>query len=511
MQLPARIFDLHTHLFNARYVPLASVIAHAMGRDASALARQVARLLQALTGSAYADVPVEAVFSQAAGDTLELECLEHIWHMVEYELLLGTGSLDAVEQGALPQLEQSLAAPVFDRLRASQLMDILLTLDQIDYAAEGWPGPRSPEAQETPETPAQQNPEMAASFSTFLHWAERVVRKALWVVTRLMDPRAWGEVVNYPAFFLTLLHSEEQLLQKLFAGYGAGLPPLQAAHSLLDMQMAFPGQEAPFYPLQPVQEDRMQALQRAHPARIFGFSAFDPRREDWHARALHSLGKGFAGFKFYPAMGFKPQGNDPAIQARVDAFFDFCIARDLPVFAHCTPMGFQTRLRLGAYAHPRHWRALLEQPRWHALRLCLGHAGGGQLRNGPLHSPGWLARSDEEWQHEDNFARIVSELCTTYPRVYCEVGSLTELLQGDGLARFEANLQRARQAAKAAGRPFELLDKMAYGSDWHMPEVVTRTRRYLDLFLALMNRPGYAAYREAFFWKNAYRYLRLPM
>ncbi|MEG1771296.1 MAG: amidohydrolase family protein [Comamonas sp.] len=507
MALPARIFDLHTHLFNARYLPLASVIAHAMGRDASPLARQVARLLQALTGSAYADVPVEAVFSQATEDTLELECLEHIWRMVEYELLLGTGSLEAVARGASPQLEQSLDAPVFDRLRASQFMDILLTLDQIDYAAEGWPGPQALEAE---EAAAQQSPEMAGSFSDFLHWAERVVRKALWVVTRLMDPQAWGEVVNYPAFFLTLLHSEEQLLQKLFASYGAGLPPLQAAHYLLDMQMAFAGQEAPFYPLQPVQEDRMQALQRAHPARIFGFSAFDPRREDWHARALHSLGKGFAGFKFYPAMGFKPLGNEPAIQARVDAFFDFCIARDLPVFAHCTPVGFQTRLRLGGYAHPRHWRAVLEQPRWQSLRLCLGHAGGGNLRNGPLHSWGWSAHSDEEWQHEDNFARIVSELCTSCPNVYCEVGYLTELLEGDGLARFDANLQRARQAASAAGRPFELLDKMAYGSDWHMPEVVTRTRRYLELWLALMEKPAYAGFREPFFWKNAYRYLRLP-
>lgn len=508
MPLPARIFDLHTHLFNARYLPLASIIAHAMGRDASPLARQVARLLQALTGSAYAQVPVEAVFSQAADDTLELECLEHLWRMVEYELLLTTGSLEAVEQGVSPQLEQSLEAPVFDRLRASQFMDILLSLEQIDYVSEGWPGPRAAESGFAAQLPGA---EVAGSFPDFVRWAERVVRKALWVVTRLMDPKAWGDAINYPAFFLTLLHSEEQLLQKLFAGYGAGLPPLQAAHYLIDMQPAFPGQETPFYPLQPVQEDRMQALQRAHPARIFGFSAFDPRREDWHARALHALGKGFAGFKFYPAMGIKPVGNDAAIQARVDAFYDFCVARDLPVFAHCTPVGFQTRLRLGGYAHPRHWHAVLEQPRWQTLRLCLGHAGGGRLDNGALHSAGWFADSDAEWQHEDNFARIVSELCSSYPNVYCEVGYLTELLQGEGQSRFSSNLQRAREAARAAGRPFELLDRMAYGSDWHMPEVVTRTRRYLDVFLELFERPEYAGYRERFFWRNAYRFLRLPM
>ena len=507
MQLPKRILDLHTHLFNARYLPLASIIAHAMGRDASPLAREVARLLQALTGSAYADVPVEAVFSQSTGDTLELECLEHLWRMVEYELLLNTGSLESVEQGVMAQAEQSLEAPVFDRLRASQFMDILLSLEQIDYESEGWPGPRALQAAFAPALARAE----VSTFPEFLRWAERVVRKALWVVTRLMDPRAWGDVVNYPAFFLTLLHSEEQLLQKLFAGYGPGLPPLQAVHYLMDMQMAFPGQEAPYYPLQPVQEDRMQALQRAHPARVFGFSSFDPRRADWHARALAALGKGFAGFKFYPAMGFRPIGNEPAIQARVDAFYDFCVARDLPVFAHCTPVGFQTRFRLGAYAHPRQWREVLEQPRWQGLRLCLGHAGGGRLDNGALHSAGWLARTDEEWQHEDNFARIACELCTAHPNVYCEVAYLAQLMQGDGFAPFEANVQRARHTAAAAGRPFELLDKMAYGSDWHMPDVITRTRHYLDLFLAWMNRAEYAPYREAFFWKNAYRYLRLPV
>lgn len=255
----------------------------------------------------------------------------------------------------------------------------------------------------------------------------------------------------------------------------------------------------------------MQALQRAHPARVFGFSAFDPRRADWHARALHALGKGFAGFKFYPAMGFKPIGNEPSIQARVDAFFDFCVARDLPVFAHCTPVGFQTRFRLGGYAHPRHWREVLEQPRWQTLRLCLGHAGGGRLDNGALHSAGWLACSEQEWRHEDNFARIVCELCTAHPNVYCEVACLAQLMEGGGFMQFEANLQRARQDAAAAGRPGELLEKMAYGSDWHMPDVITRTRRYLDLFLEWMNRPEYVAYREQFFWRNAYRYLRLPM
>ena len=37
MNLPARVVDLHTHLFNARYLPLESVIASAMKKDESTL------------------------------------------------------------------------------------------------------------------------------------------------------------------------------------------------------------------------------------------------------------------------------------------------------------------------------------------------------------------------------------------------------------------------------------------------------------------------------------------
>lgn len=507
MVMPARIFDLHTHLFNARYLPLASVIAHAMGRDESRLAQQVARLLEALTGSAYAAVPVEAVFSQSLPGTLQEECQEHIWRIAEHELLLCTGSLAAIELGPAPLLDQTLDAPVFDRLRASQLMDILDNLDRMDYAAEGWSEQWPAEDALAEALPLEEG----GRFAGFLAWARRVVKKALWVVTRLMDPLAWGQATDYLAFFLTLLHSEEQLLHKLRAGYGPGLPPLQSAHYLLDMQLAYPGHESPYYPLHPVQEDRMQTLQRAFPALVFGFSAFEPRRVDWRERAQTALAKGFVGFKFYPGMGFKPVGNDPSIQARIDDFFDFCVERDLPLFAHCTPVGFQTRFQLGGNAHPRYWREVLQQPRWQGLRLCLGHAGGGRMVNGPLQSPGWMAQSDAQWQEEDNFARIVAELCATYPKVYCEVGYMTELMTPQYLAVFEKNLQRARQSALAQGGPYELLDKMAYGSDWHMPDVISRTRRYLEVFLELMDRPAYAAHREAFFWQNAYRFLRLPL
>lgn len=506
MNMPARILDLHTHLFNARYVPLASIIANAMKKDESNLANSVARLLEALTESSYPEpVPLAPPLFQDEDARNEYR-LEQIWNITRHELLAAIGSQGDMDKGMNALQGEPLAAPVFSLLRSSDLMGIIEDLSKVDYAEEGWTGT-------LPSSYAHVVPygslDAPVLFGGFLDWAKGVVKKALRVVSTLMDKEAWGKAENYLEFFLTMLKSEKKMLEKVLTGYGKGLPPLQISHYLMDMQMAYALHKPPRYPFHPNQLDKMQKLQSDNPDRVIGFSAFDPRRDDWHERAKDSLSKGFKGFKFYPAMGYKPTGNDPDCQARIDAFFDFCVVEEAAVFVHCTPQGFQTRLKQGANAHPKHWREVLANPRWNALRLCLGHAGGGRMENGDLKSPGWMAESDDEWKETDNFARIVTELCVTYPNVYCEVGYITDLFDPDKLEVFVANVERARKAAREANRP-DLLDKMAYGSDWHMPDMVDNTRKYLDIFLGIMNREAYRSHLDRFFWQNAYRFLKLP-
>ncbi|MFH1982725.1 MAG: amidohydrolase family protein [Pseudomonadota bacterium] len=507
MNLPARIFDLHTHLFNARYIPLASIIANAMNKDESILANYIAKLLEALTGSSYPDSESVMVHSFTDEDALDEYRLEQIWEITRFELLVATGSLDAMNMGVSILQNRPFADSAFDSLRSSELMSIIKDLSEIDYTAEGWTG-RLP-AFYSPVVPFK-NLGKTLLVGGLFDWAKSVVKKALRVVNSLMSPNAWGKAENYIEFFLTMLKSEEKMLAKVFKGYGHDLPQLQISHYMMDMQMAYAGHKSPYYPFYPSQIKRMQELQRASPACVFGFSAFDPQREDCIAIAEYSLSKGLLGFKFYPAMGYKPIGNITEIQARIDAFFDFCVLKDVAVFAHCTPQGFQTRHKLGANAHPKYWRSVLENQRWGTLRLCLGHAGGGRMRNGDLESPGWMAESDEEWLEEDNFARIVTELCTTYPNVYCEVGYITSLFENTNPEVFVANIERARTKANEEGRHYELLDKMAYGSDWHMSKMVGNTRKYLEIFLKIMNREAYKSYLERFFWQNAYRFLKLP-
>lgn len=483
MTYPSRIIDLHTHLFNARYVPLASVIANAMNKDSSPLADRAAALLEEMTGSSYKSD--DFVPMPTDPDEKDAYLLDKIWAIAHFELA-GAGQAPAL-RGAPDSGETS------DGIDAGRIMQLIVDLSEIDYAAEGWTG------EVPPPRPAEAG-FLAPSGADLLAWAGNVLRMALHIVAKLMEPGAWGHVENYLEFFLTMLKSEQALLDKIFEGYGKGLPQLQVVHFMMDMQMAYAGQESPRYPVYPNQLDKMKKLEATNKGKVAGFAAFDPRRENWLERAQYALDSGFVGFKFYPAMGYAPAG-DPHFQPTIDAFFDFCIDRGAPVFVHCTPVGFQTREKLGWNAHPARWRKVLDDPRWENLRLCFGHAGGGDATNGMHRSYGWMAATDEQWQDSDNFARTVVELCVQKPNVYCELGYITELFEADAKATFMKNFA----SACAVEGTYPFLDKVAYGTDWHMPDMVNHVRGYLEFFVQLME-PYDTGVRNAFFWGNALRF-----
>ena len=224
-------------------------------------------------------------------------------------------------------------------------MGIIDQLASIDYAAEGWIDPDPLPLHE----PVTSFKELGAAprIVDVLGWARRVIRKALRAATDLMDKFAWGShVENYLEFFLTMLKSEKAVLKQLLSSYdklGAG--NIQVLHMMMDMQLAYPVPKPPRYPF-PEQLRKMEQLKQDNPQSMFGFSAFDPRRDNWRQLADTAIAHGFLGFKFYPALGYLPIGNaDPVLESRVAAFFDYCIAGDIPVFVHCTPIGFRRRKR----------------------------------------------------------------------------------------------------------------------------------------------------------------------
>lgn len=507
MPKPTRLFDLHTHLFNARYLPLASIIANAMRKDESKLASGVAKLLEALAGSSY-EKPHDHKNKHGFVEEGDEFYLSQIWQVTEFELR-NSAPLLKMKVNELISIDPNNDSIIgADEVRTSEVMRAIIELSTVDYEAEGWIEENSNLIDQFPSFKALENSE------NIIDWSEKVVKKSLRIVTRLMNPDAWGTAVgaaeSYLKFFLTLLGNEEKIVEKIFSSYGDELrPSLKICHFMMDMQLAYAKQKSPRYSFYPTQLDNMQKLQLRHKDKVFGFSAFDPRRKneagDWRPFVEGALEKGFIGFKFYPAMGFRPSGNETSIQSVIDDFFDFCVAKDIPIFTHCTPRGFQTRMELGYYAHPNGWAAVLQNPRWKDLRLCLGHAGGGRDKNGSLFSAGWMAKSDKEWDHTDNFAKIVANLCKEYPNVYCEIGNITEMLEGSQ-DLFISNLQRA---LKEPGK-YHLLDKIAYGSDWHMPPMINHNHDFLESWISIFDREAYAPYRERFFWKNAYDYLKLP-
>ena len=262
--------------------------------------------------------------------------------------------------------------------------------------------------------------------------------------TDLMDKFAWGShVENYLEFFLTMLKSEKAVLKQLLSSYdklGAG--NIQVLHMMMDMQLAYPVPAAALS--LPEQLRKMEQLKQDNPQSMFGFSAFDPRRDNWRQLADTAIAHGFLGFVLSGA-GLPASSATPTLCWRaVAAFFDYCIAGDIPVFVHCTPIGFQTKEKKGLNAHPKHWRALLEHERWRDLRLCLGHAGGGRQQPGRL-----LGRLDgrqrrrvaRRRQLRPHRRRPVRDL----PERVLRAG-ITELLD-DPTARelLVANIERARR------------------------------------------------------------------
>lgn len=495
-QRPARVVDLHTHLFNARHLPLESIIAGAMGKWSSPLAHPLAKLLYFLTDTQGE----KAEFARLQqlhglhphGGHDQTDYLESIGNVTSHELLNTTGVASG-DAHALATLTAD--SPEAVALRGSELMTILRELDAA-FPATGDPG----EDSVPPADPLLQ--EMMAPAS-LIDWARRTVKRALerFMARVVRDPTS--TIGNYAEFFFTLLGSEETIFHRLCAAYGESLPPMEYAHLMMDMELAYPGGRSANYDL-PKRTKNMMQLQAKFPA-LHGFFAFDPRRDDakkssWKGLLESALDAGFIGFKFYPAMGYMPHGD--AVHARrIDEFYDFCLERDAPIFAHCTPVGFQTPRKEGAFANPEYWAEVLRSRQ--GLRLCLGHAGGQRAPSERPVSAGWDAE-EVEWK-KGNYAWQVVDLCVSYPNVYCEIGHLEGLLDGD-MARFECNLRRARDTQAKYG----FMTKVAYGSDWHMQAMVNSARVYLDLFLALFAKEEWQEHRERFFWQNAHAYMRLP-
>jgi predicted TIM-barrel fold metal-dependent hydrolase len=193
-----------------------------------------------------------------------------------------------------------------------------------------------------------------------------------------------------------------------------------------------------------------------------------------------------AGVKIYPPSGYA------ADEAMNDALYAYCAPRGVPLFAHCTPVGFEAREGYGKRSDPIYWRNVLESDAgaWRDLRLCLAHAGGADP---------WFGGA---WQ--DTFAQRAYDLSIDFENVYCEFGYHAEILDPARRAAFAATL-----AGKIDASDGKFARRIVYGTDWHMIEKEHNHAEYYRAFAEVFEDERLKPHARAFFYDNAIEYLNL--
>lgn len=483
------VIDLHTHVFNARDLPLAGAI-DAMGR--SWVSKPVADVLKkALLALTLAD-DLEGPFPPAGKP-------------VEGSAIMSLDAKAAAPKSALPRtLPENLRAQVrvFAGLKPEAGVRLMKETDQAKADRKlvadalrkaGFPPPESDEPE--PEMKIQ-----SVGVDGYVRFVNIMTDGHLRIAYRLM--------------------AEEYPQVDLFV------------HHMMDMERAY--DEAPEFRFDE-QMERMNRLGRrlegAYAGRLLHFTAFDPfRREQALGMAVRGLQAGAVGVKFYPPSGYRATSNDiprrpkgwfspRADRERWDArykgltdealddlneqFFRYCASNDVPIFAHCTPQGFEADKDYGWMADPVYWGQVLA--RHPTLRLCLGHAGGEAY---------WFADDTKRVKPEEykqrTFGTNVVELCLKYPNVYCEVGYLDGVLDKDKASLFTNRLASVIHRASLDGK-WTFGDKLIYGTDWHMMHKVDHHKQYLSVFDGILAQPMFNGYRRRFFAGNAVEYLKLKL
>lgn len=235
-------------------------------------------------------------------------------------------------------------------------------------------------------------------------------------------------------------------------------------------------------------------------ARVHPFVAFDPRRADGLELVRTAIEtQGFIGVKVYPPCGFAPARNAcllanvpdaGAIDASLDALYDYCTRHDVPICTHCST-GNEFSLGLRDLVAPHRWEPVLAK--FPKLRLNLGHFGhmeGIDSKRG--------LRSCESW------LRQAGVLMDKYENVYADLSGSD--LNTDATAATYAGFLR-QSFAKYKSIP----KRMMYGSDWWLNRFFDAAPNYLAKFQANFARlfPDEPQMLADVLGQNALRFLGL--
>jgi predicted TIM-barrel fold metal-dependent hydrolase len=489
---PPVVIDVHTHLFNADYLPLSAI---AVSRGVPPLAADALEgIIKSITSNS--DLPRGQKKRTVKSSTMEANRLNELSNMpkpqartsVIQEIMtnLTEAHLLNVANGTGLKEEQLKALKLYVRTNSSSVrprrLEAPLSLENIEALTAA---PMTPE-------------EIAQAFESAGIMSDSHSTNIVATETGLS---------GYLRLLRVVISSEQSIFQSLQTTY----PQVSLfVHHMMDLEHSY-GEE-PTFPFQR-QVSRMISLQNKNPGMVLTFGAFDPfRRDAALTAATNAYEQGVVGFKFYPPDGYRPAENvipsknysntvtkqwesrylnltANQLNSFNEAFFGFCEARDIPIFVHCTPSGFEA---VGGYggqmADPVYWRSVLKNhPR---LRVGFGHSGGTGL---------WFGQNGDS----AGFGDTVAQLCEQYDNVYCDAAYWETMLTDAGVTTLQSNLP------KLLVQYPKLSKKLMYGTDWFLITQEDNSGTYLCQMLEAFESPGLKFMKNDFFAGNAACFLKL--
>jgi predicted TIM-barrel fold metal-dependent hydrolase len=503
------IIDIHTHTFNARYLPLRNIV----------------------LGKRDAFPPITWLISDSCADTLAHALIERT------ELAAAAGQPDVarrdLETQSYEHRDQGIVCGVFlgllDKAAARGCWDKDLSpkerLDRLDQVAK--------------EMNMQQR--MAVMAAAHMMGMQDQVRgreeKTDGMQGMAREEKTDG--LRGAVRFLWFLTQNDADMPRLFSLQYEGVPmrdksPLMVSH-MMDLGPVYDQHPSgtELLDFEKKQVPRMAEFQSRPGSHMIYFVAYNPYRDYWdgqnpgRARELVRSAideHGAWGVKVYPPSGYRPIGNQikgrpTGIRSRIagqqwDAHYGhlpgdknraldknleelllWCIKKDVPVFVHAGTGEFEAQKGYGFYhSDPSFWRDFLKDHP--TLRLCLGHAGGADYWFGGGKASGW--------------GQLVYELCRTYPNVYCEITTHAELVSANRQAYFVDRLAKSfDDSQKQADKPYKYSfgKKLIYGTDWYLPDASDRDTVLLATQRAFLHKKLRRHYKDYFFG-NALRYLK---
>lgn len=481
-----KVIDMHTHVFNARDLPLTGIL-NALGAP-----RHVAVVV------------AEALLISMPEDDEPLQEM----------------SLLEIERPTIQPLSEPQRNVLLDYVGRDRMEPLSLVAADLEV---------EPDVTLVAETIAK------IGFPPEEHLGEEVAPQ------NLVNAAELGESLKgYIRFLGLITKAHGQIVASLMESYPAAD---LFVHHMMDMAVAYDDTPGVSFPEQIV---AMQKLDAAYPGKLLHFSAFDPFRR---AMALPLAKKAHmehsaVGMKIYPPSGYRAADNEihkfpsapkrwrpdyfgkkrwksryagwteKELDAKLQEVFGWAAKDNIPLFTHCTPWGFQSVRGYGMMADPLFWSSVLKKAENKGLRLGLGHAGG---------DPYWLSNPDDDKANKERqppgsqwqFGNQVVELCLTYPDVYCELGYLKGILDVRETPALVRRLQSIVNLPSKDGK-WRFGDKIMYGTDWSMIHKESSYKDYLDGWDKVMKQldDGKDAktkgiWRQAFFARNAKKFLQL--